>query len=38
MTLRNKLALRTRQHRTNEKWLFGVIFVTAIVAICWLLL
>jgi hypothetical protein len=38
MTFRNKLALRTRQHRANEKWLFGFIFVAAVLAICWLLL
>jgi hypothetical protein len=38
MSFRNNLALRSRQHRINQKWLFGFIFVTAILAICWLLL
>ena len=38
MPLRNKLTLRTEQHRTNQKWVFGVIFVAGVVAICWLLL
>jgi hypothetical protein len=38
MTFRNKLTLSSRQHRANKNWLFGIIFVTAILAICWLLL
>ena len=38
MSFRNNLALRSRQHRINQKWLFGFIFVTTILAICWLLL
>lgn len=38
MSLRNNLALRSRQQRINQQWLFGFIFVTAILAICWLLL
>jgi hypothetical protein len=38
MTFRNKLTLHSKQRRTNEKWLFGLIFVLAIIAVCWLLL
>jgi hypothetical protein len=38
VALRNKLTLRSKQHRMNEKWIFGFVFVTAILAICWLLL
>jgi len=38
VAFRNKLTLRSKQHRMNEKWIFGLIFATAIFVICWLLL
>jgi hypothetical protein len=38
MTFRNNLTLRSKQHRRIEKWVFGVIFVVTIMAICWLFL
>jgi hypothetical protein len=38
MTLRNNMTLRSEQHRRNEKWIFALIFVVAVTAICWLLL
>jgi hypothetical protein len=38
MEFRNNMTLRSEQHRRNEKWIFGAIFVTLVLAICWLLL
>jgi hypothetical protein len=38
MELRKNMTLRSEQHRRNEKWIFGAIFVAAVIAICWLLL
>jgi hypothetical protein len=32
------LTLRSKQHQANQKWIFALIFVAAIVAICWMLL
>jgi hypothetical protein len=36
MPFRDAIKLRTERHRTRQKWLFGFIFILAVVAICWL--
>ncbi len=38
VTARNKLTLHFERHRRIKRWIFGVIFVVAIMVVCWLLL
>jgi hypothetical protein len=38
MTLRDELALRSKEHRRAQKWLFVVFFFVALAGACWLLI
>ncbi len=38
VTAGNKLTLHFERHRRIKRWIFGVIFVVAIMVVCWLLL